>query len=575
MITQIEFTISRTELIKTLRMLSPFIVIQKKEDDEYEEDAEIMLPEPYFYDKVTFLLYESIACLSVLTKEGVRVERTCHVESNVENVSFCIPHAYLLHEVAKGTHEAESFSFKEDRFFGFNVSDAITGKYLFDVDAYSVSKQPSIYPKHYDTLYPKTVSLEHETLLKVLKAFHNYTQKYPRIAFYESIWLYINNGVCRVVATNGSSLRQEIFQTKVMGSHTLSIPGKYAKRIYDIVVNWREYTCQQIGYNDTYLSLHNHDREGGFGESIEVPLNKCDFPDIGKVLAKHNIIYRSSLRLNDLKSSFRMINNMMYKDDYILMHFFPDHVNIHCKDTIKDQTISEFYDTLESDGEYVIRLNQKTLEKTLDEVYTDNVIFTLIDNNLMYINNDDEELFGDVIRIICTAEMRDEDQVFLERGDKSLLSHQAYIDKYLTKNEDNDEEMTQDSLATISEMKEVIDYTDIIDYFEETGLPQVYEPPYGASYSLEDDELENVRNVEQSRHVLVWGVIRCFMFYNRQEMTVDCMLHVSQNKDEWAREREDLRNRLPFVYTIMKEYPITDSGYISVYKSEGGTLLRR
>ena len=180
--------------------------------------------------------------------------------------------------------------------------------------------------------------------------------------------------------------------------------------------------------------------------------------------------------------------------------------------------------------------------------------------------------------------MRDEDLVFLERGDESLLSLQAYIDKYLTIDEDKEEEITEDDLATLSEMKEeairrmkeVIDYTDIIDYFEETGLPQVYEPPYGASYSLEDDELVNVRNVEHSRHVLVWGVIRCFMLHNnKREMTVDCMLHVSQNKDEWEQEREDLRNGYPFVYTVMKEYPVTDSGHISVYKSEGGTLLRR
>ena len=65
------------------------------------------------------------------------------------------------------------------------------------------------------------------------------------------------------------------------------------------------------------------------------------------------------------------------------------------------------------------------------------------------------------------------------------------------------------------------------------------------------------------------------MQYNRQEVTVDCMLHVSRNKDEWEQEREDLRNGLPYVYTVLKEYPVTDSGYINVYKSEGGTLLRK
>ena len=586
---QIEFTISRTELMEALKMLSPFIVIKKKEDEAYE-DSEMSLPEPYFYDKVTFLLYKEHACLSVLTKEGVKIERTCHVESNIENVSFCMPHAYLLQEVTKDIHEAEVYSFKEDRFFGFNVFDAISGKYFFDVDAHSVSKQPSIHPKYYDKLYPNTVSFEHKILLKVLKEFSEYSHENCLYPIYDNIFLCINNGECRAFATAGSTLIKKTFQTEVKSTHTFSIPGKFAKRVYDIIANWKEYTYTQIEYNDTYLRLYYFSRKDRFGDSIEVPLNKSEIPIIEKVLAKQNITHRSSLRLEDIKTVFRKMNALKYKDDFVIMHFFLDHVNIHCRDTCFDQSISEFYDTLECDGKYVVSLHQKTLEDILDDIYTDNVIFTLVNDNLLYVNNDDEELFGDVIRIICTANILDEDQEFLERADDSLRTHQNYIEKYLTMNDDNDEEYDNDdddisdsSIATVDEMreeairrmKEVIDYTDIIDFFEETGLPQVYEPPYGASYSLEDDELENVRTVERNRDVLVWGVIRCNMMYNRQEVTVDSMLYVSQYKNDWEQEREDLLNGLPSVYTVMKEYPVTDSGCISVYKSEGGTLLRQ
>lgn len=580
MLTQIEFTINRAELIEVLNFLSPFILLHKKEYDEFEVDTEIMLPEPYFYDKVTFLLYKTHACLSVLTKEGVRVERTCKVDSLVEDVSFCMPHAYLLQEVLK--YDSIDYVFKEDRFFGFNVIDCISRKHKFDVDAYSVCKQPSIHPKYYDTLYPKTVALEHESLLTSLRVFPKYTFMDLIRPFCDSIWFFVNDGSCRVVATTGLSLRQEVFQTKTTGNYAFSIPGNYAGRIYDIIVKWNEYTCQQLGYNGTYLRLYNYNRKGDYEETIEVPLNKNVLPSLQKTLAKHNVTHRSLLRLNDLKSAFVMMNTMMYKDEYVLMHFFTDHVNIHCQDTIENRMVNEFFDTEECDSEYTLKLHQKTLENILDEIYTDNVIFTLIDDNLLYINNDDEVLFGDVIRILCTAKLQDEDLKILEQGDNSLNSHEVYIEKYLTEHDDEDDS-PEVAFATIDEMKaealyrmkEVIDYTDIIDSFEETGLPQVYEPPYGASYSLEDEELENVRNVENSRHVLVWGVIRCFMQYNRQEVTVDCMLHVSRNKDEWEQEREDLRNGLPYVYTVLKEYPVTDSGYINVYKSEGGTLLRK
>ncbi len=81
MITPINYDLNRAELIGTLRLLSSFIVIQKMENDEDDDKSEIMLPEPYFYDKVTFVLCKAHASLSVLTKEGVRVERTCNIIS--------------------------------------------------------------------------------------------------------------------------------------------------------------------------------------------------------------------------------------------------------------------------------------------------------------------------------------------------------------------------------------------------------------------------------------------------------------------------------------------------------------
>lgn len=581
MLTQIEFTINRAELIEVLNFLSPFIIIQKKEYDDNEVDTEIMLPEPFFYDKVTFLLYKTHACLSVLTKEGVRVERTCKVDSILEDISFCMPHAYLLQEIIK--HEAIDYVLKEDRFFGFNVFDSISGKHLFDVDAHSVSKQPSIHPKSYDTLYSKTFGLEHETLLTVLREFPKYTCEDLIKPFCESIWFFINDGLCRVVATTGSSFRQELFQTKTTGNFVFSIPGKFAGKLYDIIVKWTEHPYLQIGYYDTFLSLHNNIKKSGFGETIEVLLNKSQLPDVHKIISNHNITHRSSLHLNDLKSSFKMMNTIRYKEEYVVMHFFPGHVNIHCQDTFEDRMVNEFYDTEECDSEYTLKLRQKTLDIILDEIYTDKVIFTLIDDYLLYINNDDETLFGDVVRIICTAKMCEDDWLLLERGDSCLRSHSGYIEKYFTKYEEREEALIEDNIASVGEMKteaicrmkEIIDYTDIIDYFEETGLPQVYEPPFGASYSLEDGELENVRNIESSRHVLVWGVIRCNMLYNRKEVTVDCMLHVSQNKNEWEQERDDLRNGMPCVYTVMKEYPVIDNGHINVYKSEGGTLLRK
>lgn len=136
---------------------------------------------------------------------------------------------------------------------------------------------------------------------------------------------------------------------------------------------------------------------------------------------------------------------------------------------------------------------------------------------------------------------------------------------------DSPEEMIQEA---IERMNSINMNPDIIADFEDSKMPQVFEPPYGASYYLEEDEEEMVRITEDRYHVLVWGIVRCFMSYNRKETAVDCMLTVSNNKNEWKQEREDLLNMNPFVYTFMKEHSIRDHGYINLYLSEGGTPLR-
>ncbi len=578
MLTQIEFFVNREELIDALRFLSPFIVPSRIDDEYINEESEIILPEQYYYDKVTFCFYKSIAWLSVLTKEGVRVSKTCDMGlmPNDEVVSFCMPHAYLLQEVLK--YDAQDYIFKEDRFFGFKVTEYGSGKNLFEIDAHSVSKLPSFFNN--DRQY--IMSIENDILKKVLKEFAKYTSDSSYEESTNYIWFNINEGICRVVAFSGSQLRQEVFPTSVSGTHRFSLPGKFAGRILNIVENWKDKdkTPLQIT-NNTYFRLFFYKGLGLEWESVEVPLCEAELPSIHSTLDKRNITYQSSVHLKDLQSALRIVDTMDFRNEFLLMHFYPNHVNIYNEDTIYDSTVFHFIDADGDDSECTIKLHQKTLEAILDELYSDKICFTLVDDNLLYINNEDEPLFGDIIRIQGTAILQDKDLKLLDRGDNSLNSHEGYIERYLTKHDDEDDSLEKE-YATIDEMKEealfrmkeVIDYTDIIDHFEETGLPQVYEPPYGASYSLEEDELEKVREIEGSRNILVWGIVRCFMMYNRQKVTVDCMLHVSQDKNEWEQERQDLRNGFPFVYTVMKEYPVIDHGHINVYKTKGGTLLR-
>ena len=126
----------------------------------------------------------------------------------------------------------------------------------------------------------------------------------------------------------------------------------------------------------------------------------------------------------------------------------------------------------------------------------------------------------------------------------------------------------------ISRMRAIQLYDGTIEAFKE-DMVHVYEPPYGCSYSIEEDDEEYIRAFEQKHGVLVWGVIRTFFSIKGEELTGDSYLYVSGNKEFWKEERELLFNGTPTVYTIIKEHPeLNQIGTMKVYRSEGGTLLQ-
>ena len=59
----------------------------------------------------------------------------------------------------------------------------------------------------------------------------------------------------------------------------------------------------------------------------------------------------------------------------------------------------------------------------------------------------------------------------------------------------------------LSRMRAIQLYDGTIEAFKE-DMVHVYEPPYGCSYSIEEDDEDYIRAFEQKDGVLVWGVIR-------------------------------------------------------------------
>ena len=120
----------------------------------------------------------------------------------------------------------------------------------------------------------------------------------------------------------------------------------------------------------------------------------------------------------------------------------------------------------------------------------------------------------------------------------------------------------------------------IIQAFKNDLQPMIYEPPYGAAYSLDQEEdadlIEEIRRLNR-QGLLVWGIISCSMYTRKRTLTVYCMLYIEESiKSEWKDERNELIEGLPHVYTICKEDPsLLDHGTICIYMSPGGTPLRQ
>lgn len=581
---ELNFCLKRDELKDALKCFAPFIKTPRmvSEEDIFDEDGLIMPPKPYFDDKVTFLFEKGQLYLYVFVDE-IKLERTCSSITSSNDVSFCLPLAYLLQEVERS--KCESLEFVEDRFSGFIVNDARTKKHLFDIDAYSVRLQNAPWNFHDAMAAPLEFSLERFLLLKALVSLDKYTHRDPIHKYNEYIWFLIEEGYCTIFATNGSLLHAERYPVNTKGVYVFAIPGAYAVRIYNIISQWEYSPEYSFEYDGIYCRLSCHSSQAEHTESLGVPSHLDFVPNVKGILKERIVNHKATMKTADLRSTLSIIRAMDGFGDKLIMHFKGDHVNLFWKDKYEDKSVFEFKDVSDCDEDFVVALNVKSLDLLLNEIKTENVVLYFLKNNKLNILSENETLLGDTARILVTSVLLDsKDQEVLEEGEDTLNNNQRYLDKYYPKEEDEEDgddecEYQQASIEEMREeailrMKAISLYPEIIRYFEEEGEPQVYEPPLGAGYALEEDELEELHQTESARGILIWGVIRLFTKFNREDVTIDHYLFVSGNKADWDQERHDLYEGMPFVYTTMKEFPVKDYGHINIYMSNGGTPLR-
>lgn len=99
----------------------------------------------------------------------------------------------------------------------------------------------------------------------------------------------------------------------------------------------------------------------------------------------------------------------------------------------------------------------------------------------------------------------------------------------------------------------------------------VSEAPIGAVYDMEPELKERVEEFEREHDALVYMVVRAFTAFGR----MDSLLYVSDCREEWGMDNEDIGCGIAMSYTINWDAPdCSEFGSIGVRLGAGAGLLR-
>ena len=123
----------------------------------------------------------------------------------------------------------------------------------------------------------------------------------------------------------------------------------------------------------------------------------------------------------------------------------------------------------------------------------------------------------------------------------------------------------EDKKAEAIERMKLLDiFAETRKQFERDDYVSISEPPVGAFFWAEGEDLQRIREFEENRNVLVYLVIRSYTTFGK----MDCYLYVSDHRDEWEQDREDLKNREPLCYVYNHDMPdCSEFGCVGIEKT--------
>jgi len=122
----------------------------------------------------------------------------------------------------------------------------------------------------------------------------------------------------------------------------------------------------------------------------------------------------------------------------------------------------------------------------------------------------------------------------------------------------------------LKRMKKLGVFSGIIDAFSKRGEVLQSEPPFGACYTLSEEQAERVKEFEKEHDALVYHVIHEFTNFGELEN----FLYVSNYPDEWGLDHVDIRDERAVAYAYNVDGGFADMGSIGIELTSAGGLKR-
>lgn len=90
-----------------------------------------------------------------------------------------------------------------------------------------------------------------------------------------------------------------------------------------------------------------------------------------------------------------------------------------------------------------------------------------------------------------------------------------------------------------------------IRQFEKEDYISISEPPFGAFYWAEGEDLNRIREFEEQNDALLYLVVRSYTNIGK----MDSYLYVSNYPEEWEQDREDIKEGQQLVYVYNHDAP--------------------